>query len=100
MKAWIAIVTLALCSMAEAGTLRAKVEGAEAVDELVKNLKKQASERGHTIEIVFDGSHDLRLFGISEESLGGAQGTIVVLNWSVRQGASRSAEEGVKNASS
>jgi hypothetical protein len=80
-------ITLAVCGLlfaawsATAEEIRVKIEANEEVDELVKNLRKQFSEKGHTLEVVFDGSYKIRIIGISEESMfAGAQGTIVVLS--------------------
>lgn len=63
-----------------ADTLRAKVEARSDVDDLVKNLRKQLEERGHELDVVIDGTQDVKIVGVGEEGLSGAQGTIIVLS--------------------
>jgi hypothetical protein len=77
----VATIALALVSTTtRADTLKAKIESRSDVDDLVKNLRKQLDERGHELDVVIDGTHDVRIVGIAEESISGAQGTIVVLS--------------------
>lgn len=75
-------VFLSLCTVVavSAETVRVKVEANDDVDELVKNLRKQFSDRGHSLDVVIDGTHELRFYGLVETGFGGSQGTIIVLS--------------------
>lgn len=76
----ILLVFLVVPTIASSDSLRVKVEANEDVDDVVKNLRKQLQERSHTLDVVYDGTHEFRVIGVTESSFSGAQGTLLVLN--------------------
>lgn len=80
MKHLVIALTFAFSTPALSADLKAKVESNDNVDDLVKALRKQFSERGHTLAVTLDDSYDVRIVAVSENSLSGSQATIVVLS--------------------